>query len=80
METTPDKHCLWQVHFDYLESSLDQIQKHGSTVISVTPYELIDTGGPLSKMRVESYLIVYYNPPMNTMPGIGGGGSPATVQ
>lgn len=80
METTPDKHCLWEVHLDHLEDALGQIHKHGSSVIAVTPHTLADTGGPLPKIQVESYLIIYYNPPMETIPGMTGGGDPATIQ
>ncbi len=78
METTPDKHCLWEVTRDYLESALDQIHKHGSTVISVAPYKYSILAE--NKMEVSYYIIVYYNPPMQGIPGLEGGGDPATIQ
>lgn len=81
METTPDKHCKWQVHLEYLEDSLNQIHKHGSTVIAVVPYELTPPEqAPFAKITVDSYLIIYYNPPVSAIPGLDGSGHPSTVQ
>ena len=80
METSPDKHCLWTVTDDHLEESLNQIHKHGSTVTSVVPNTLEPKEQLLSKMKVTSYLIIYYNPPVNVIPGIGGNGDSATIQ
>lgn len=81
METTPDKYCKWKVTVDYIEKALTQIHKHESTVITVTPYKFSTDGFNEMHYTVTSYLIVYYNPPVNTIPGgIGGDGDSATIQ
>lgn len=86
METTPDKHCIWEVDVDYLEEALGEIHRHGSTVIAVTPYESSCVNDPKmlgtshSKVKVTSYLIVYYNLPLTAIPGMPGSGDPATIQ
>ncbi len=81
METTPDKHYTWKVDVDYLEEALGQIHRHGSTVITVTPYELVSSSlSPSERYSVISYLIIYYNPPITAIPGMPGSGDPATIQ
>lgn len=81
METTPDKYCKWKVSVDYLEKALTQIHQHGSTVVAVTPYKLEHDGFIDRYYKVTSYLIIHYNPPINTIPGgIGGDGDSATIQ
>jgi hypothetical protein len=85
MEITPDKHNTWKVDTDHLEEALAEIHRYGSTVVSVTPLELEletphATAYPHQKAKVTSYLIIYYNPPINAIPGIEGDGAPATIQ
>jgi hypothetical protein len=79
METTPDRHNTWKVDIDYLQEALGEIHRNGSTVITVTPHELIAVGHNM-QMKVTTYLIIYYNPPIGVIPPIAGSGDPATLQ
>lgn len=67
METTPDRYYVWEVRLEYLEESLNQIRKYGSTVISVSPRSGRLLEKPLSKLEVDSYIIIYYNPPIQAI-------------
>ena len=81
MENTPDKYCQWQIGSDYLEDALGQIHRNGSTVVAVVPYELDSMGTPISqRSQVITYIIIYYNPPIQGITTPSDGGDPATLQ
>ena len=80
METTPDKHCQWEVHKEYLVESLNEIHRSGSKIISIVPSQLEDSLSPFKTTNVTSYIIIYYNPPIQAVPGMPDSGDPATIQ
>jgi hypothetical protein len=68
---------------EFLEDSLDEIHRHGSKVISVVPDSFnINAGGPSTyyTSEVRSYCIIYYNPPLQGIPGTPGSNDPTTIQ
>lgn len=82
METTPDKYCLWETTSNYLPEALKELKVGGAEDIRVIPHKIsvIDAVFNATEFTVTSYLIIYYNPPVNVVPGIGGSGDSATVQ
>ena len=81
METTPDKYCIWKIQSEFLDESLGEIHRHGSTVIGVMPHELAIPELSQSKnYEVISYVVVYFNPAITSIPGMPGSGVGASVQ
>jgi hypothetical protein len=82
METTPDKYCLWETTPDYLPEALKELKVNGIEDVKIVPCKIsvIDAVFNATEFTVTSYLIIYYNPPVNVVPGIGGDGDSATIQ
>lgn len=82
METTPDQYCLWEVTKNNLSEALKELKVNGVKDIRVVPCKIkvVDELFNATEFDVASYLIIYYNPPVNVVPNIGGDGAPATMQ
>lgn len=82
METTPDKYCLWEVTTDYLSEALKELKVSGVEDIKIVPLQIkvVDVVFNATEFTVTSYLVIYYNPPVDATPGIGGSGDSATIQ
>ena len=82
METIPDQYCLWEVTKNNLPEALKELKVNGAEDIRVVPCKInvVDELFNATEFTVSSYLVIYYNPPVDVVPGIGGNGAPATIQ